>query len=375
MPSAAARVAAELSRIQTFFPLLSRLGNRWAVSRPWEGRTVALHLHLTTLTCALVRELTLGGGRWIVSAANPATTDLGVVETLRDMGLTVHSAGGRDDGVEQTLDEEPELFADVGFQLGARAVARGDRPRAGVEITRSGVARMRALAPLPFPVLNINDGRLKPAVENRHGVGEGLWQAFTTLTGRHLAGTRVGVVGYGPVGAGVAAYARAGGAVVEVFDQDPVRRLIAHYDGFTTPADPTMLRRVQVIVTATGQRGALDRERLSHVRDGAILLNAGHGADEIDVQGLAEEAEGVDHVGPRVVRYRLSGGRHLVVLGGGNPLNIVLNSGSQEPVLLHFALLGLGLEWLTRHEPAPGEVQVPDEIEAEAAAAALAVLG
>lgn len=371
----AARVSAELSRIQTFFPLLPTLGNRWAMSRPWEGLRVGLHLHLTTLTACLVRELVLGGGEWIVSAANSATTDLGVVEYLRDMGITVYSGGGREDAVAETLDAEPHLFADVGFALGTAAVARGYSPRGGVEITRSGVSRLRALGALPFPVMNINDGLLKPAVENRHGVGEGLWQAFTALTGTHLAGHRVTVIGYGPVGCGVAHYARAGGAVVEVIETDPIRRLIAHYDGFGTPAEPSMLRRAHIVVTATGAPRSLPYSLLQHARDGVVLINAGHGAEEIDVAGLRREAEGVDHVGPRVVRYRLPNGRHVVVLADGNPLNIVMNSGSQEPVLLHFAVLGLGLEWLAKHDAPPGELQLPREIEQEAARAALGVLG
>ncbi len=369
-----ARVASELARIQTFFPILPVLGNGWAARRPWTGHTVALHLHLTTLTASLVRELMLGGGDWILSAANPATTDPGVVAFLRDLGATVHTTAGRADHLAETLAAEPTIFADVGWQLGAYFAARGYHPRAGVEITRSGVTRMRA-GPLPYPVMNINDGRLKPAVENRHGVGEALWQAFSLLTGKHLAGHRVTVIGYGPVGAGVAAYARAGGAVVEVIEPDPVRRLVAHYDGFTTPADIQMIRRAQVIVTATGTRHSLPLAVLKDARDGVVLINAGHGSDEIDVDGLQTSAEAVDVIGPRVVRYRLPGGRQVVVLGAGNPLNIVLNSGSQEPVLLHFAVLGLALEWFTRNEAPPGELALPPEIEAEAALAALRVLG
>ncbi|MFN7146934.1 MAG: hypothetical protein ACK4YP_24375, partial [Myxococcota bacterium] len=155
MPDAA-RVLAELGRIDTFFPVLSVLGNRWAASRPWEGRTIGLHLHLTTLTATVVRELALGGGRWICSAANPSTTDPGVVAYLRDLGVEVYSGGGIEDGLQATVDASPELFVDVGFALGARLVSAGRRPRAGVEITRSGVSRLRATK-LPFPVLNIND--------------------------------------------------------------------------------------------------------------------------------------------------------------------------------------------------------------------------
>lgn len=370
--SESSRVLAELGRIDTFFPILSRLGDRWAARRPWDGQTVALHLHLTTLTATLVRELLLGGGRWIVSAANPATTDPGVVAFLRDLGVEVYSGREIEDGLAATVDAAPQLFADVGFALGTRLIAAGATPRAGIEITRSGVARMRALK-LPFPVLNVNDGRLKPAIENRHGVGEGLWQSYTALTGNHLAGRRILVIGYGAVGAGIAAYARSGGATVDVVDRDPVRRLIAQYDGFGTPDLEEGASRAQVLVTAAGVQRSLPLEILRRARDGAVLINAGHGADEIDVKALGEEAERVEQISGRVVSYQLPGGPRLVLLSGGHPLNIVMNSGSQEPVLLHFAVTGLGLEWLAKAELTPGEVPLPAEIESRAAEVALAV--
>ncbi len=374
MPDDALRVSSELDRISTFFPILRDLGLRWASTRPWHGRTIAMHLHLTTLTATLVRELTLGGGRWVLAAANPATTDLGVARYLRDLGVEVHSGGGARDGLHAMVAARPHLFADVGFPLGEALARAGASPAGGVEITRSGVTRMRELGPLPFPVMNINDGRLKPAIENRHGVGEGLWQSFTQLTGMHLAGRRVCVVGYGTVGSGVAAYARSGGAQVEVWETDPVRRLVAHYDGYATLRGPQELRRAQVIVTATGFKSTLNLDMLRAARDGAVIINAGHGGDEIDIDGLRSGASAVDQVSPRVVRYTLEG-RTLVVLGDGHPLNIVMNSGSQEPVMLHFAVLGLALEWFTRNSPPPGEVLLPRTIEEEASLAALRALG
>ena len=76
-----------------------------------------------------------------------------------------------------------------------------------------------------------------------------------------------------------------------------------------------------------------------------------------------------------MVRYRLESGPTVVILADGYPLNIVTNAGSPEPVLLHFGLLGLTLEWLAKGEPLPpGEHPVPDAIEAEAAEFALQAL-
>lgn len=374
------RALQETGRISSLYPILRRVGDRLAVDRPFEGRTVALHLHLTTLTAALAQELALGGGRWVISAANPATTDPGVVALLRDRGLSVWSGRSVADGIAESLDAGPDLFADVGFALGSALQRRIDAGRGGalappgaakgVEISRSGVNRLRGMA-LSFPVINIDGGRLKPAVECRHGVGEGLWQAYTALTGLHLAGRRVAVIGYGAVGTGVAAYARAAGASVTVIERDPIRQLIAQYDGHRTAAPAEALRDTRIVVTATGARHALPLEQIALLPDGATLINAGHHDDEIDVHGMIRHAEEVDQVGPHLHRYRL-GGRWRSLLAGGNPLNIVLNSGSQEPVLLHFTVLALTLEWLTRQSPAPGEHPVPAPIEEEAARYALA---
>jgi S-adenosylhomocysteine hydrolase len=105
-----------------------------------------------------------------------------------------------------------------------------------------------------------------------------------------------------------------------------------------------------------------------------VLVNAGHGGDEVDVASIKRSADRVDHVADHVVRYRLEGGPQVVVLGGGHPLNIVMNSGSPEPVLLHYAVLGLTLELLAREPHPPGEKLVPDAVEQEAARVALDAL-
>jgi adenosylhomocysteinase len=367
----------EIGRINTFFPILPRLGNRWAASRPWEGRTVAVNMHLTTITAALIRELSLGGGTFVVSASNPATTDPGAVEALRALGLDVYTGGDLEDRHRQVLAHQPDLVVDVGFELLGKLIEDREalhRVRGAIVVTKSGVTRLRKSNTLPFPVVNVNDGRLKDAVENRHGVGEAIWNAVGRLTGMHLAGRRCAVVGYGPVGKGLAHYARAAGMGVEVVELDPIRRLFAHYDGFPTPTLAHALSTAGVVVTATGRTGAVTAQQLRAARDGVVVLNAGHGGDEIDVAGIEADAIGRDPIADEVVGYQLPDGPRVTVLANGHPLNIVLNSGSPEPVLLHFAVVGLALERLARGALPNGEVLVPEEIEAEAAGLALACL-
>ena len=58
------------------------------------------------------------------------------------------------------------------------------------------MVRLRARDEMPpFPIVNVNDGRLMAAIENRTGVGEGLWHAVQRLTGVHPSGRHVAGVG------------------------------------------------------------------------------------------------------------------------------------------------------------------------------------
>ncbi len=364
----------QIGRINTFFPILPRLGNRWAASRPWEGLTIGVNMHLTTLTAALLRELSLGGGTFVVSSCNPATTDKGTVELLRNLGMDVYTGGDGQDRHQQVLGHKPDLLVDVGFELIGAALANPDGIRGAIEVTRSGITKLRAASDIPFPVININDGRLKDAIENRHGVGEAIWSAVGRLTGMHLAGRRCVVVGYGPVGKGLAAYGRSAGMAVDVVETDPIRRLFAHYDGYPTPPLARALNTAGIVVTATGRSGSITVDELKNARDGVVLLNAGHGGDEIDISAIARIADRVDNIAEQVVRYRIDGGPRVTVLADGHPLNIVLNNGSPEPVLLHFAVLGLSLEQLATLKLGSGEVALPEGLEADAALLALECL-
>lgn len=378
MSARSEKAAREINKINLFFGLMPKLGLRWAKTRPFEGMTIAVNAHLTTLTATLIRELALGGGSWVVSASGSATTDRAVVDLLREQGIPVFSGGGAVDRHMEVLKHNPDLIADVGFDLIETLIERRpdltDKVRGAVELTRSGITKLRGLDSVPIGVINIHDGELKPHVENRHGVGESLWLAVRDETGLHLAGRRVLVVGYGTVGEGIAAYARAGGAIVQVVDESPVKRLAAHYDGFGVPDMTEALRCAEIVVTATGVTGALKVKHLKKIERDIVLVNAGHGGDEIDIAGLKESASEAVEVGKNCTRYRLGKGRWISVLGDGYPLNIVTNSGSPEPVLLHFALLGLTLEWLAKNSIENGEMQVPKSVEEEVAKLALEVL-
>ena len=68
---------------------------------------------------------------------------------------------------------------------------------------------------------------LKDRIHNRHHVGIQAWPAISDITGLALYGRTVLVVGFGPVGRGVAIHARTLGAIVSVSEVDPVKSLEA----------------------------------------------------------------------------------------------------------------------------------------------------
>ncbi len=367
----------DIGTIRSFFPILPSLGNRWAQSRPWEGRTIALNVHVTSFTAALVQEMTLGGASMVVSVANPATTDPGAVQLLRTAGVEVLTGADASERHAQLLSYHPSLLVDTGSRAIQAALERPDTAAtlvAAVETTRSGMLKLRDRPRLPLPVVNLHDGRLREAIDNRHTVGEAVWDAVGRLTGLHLAGRRALVIGYGGVGRGVALAARSHGLAVEVVESDPVRRLYAHYDGHPTPALLDAIGRANLVITATGRPGVLPADLIEAACDRVILANAGTGGDEIDVAGVRRAAVRMDIISDGITQYRFESGRSAFVLGDGHPINIVANSGSAEPVLLQFALLGLTLEWLARHRMGPGEHGVPAAIEEEAALLALRAL-
>jgi adenosylhomocysteinase len=368
-------VERDIGTLAAFFPVLPRLGNRWAARRPWEGKVIGLNLHITPISASFLQELSLGGATLVVSAANPGTTDAGTVHLLRGAGIEVYTGGDLEDRHRQVLAHQPSLLVDTSFDLlrAADRLGPGHGVQAGVVLNASGLRRLREHGKPPWPVLNLYEGRLRDVIESRHGIGGALWEAVTRLTGMHLAGRQVAVLGYGPVGRGLADQARHNGMAVEVVETDPIRRLYAHYDGFPTPPLRDALRRAHLVATATGQPRVVGIDDLAEARDRVVLFNAGTGGEEIDLQAIKRAAERVDHIAEGVASYKIDENQ-VIVLGNGHPLNIVTNSGSAEPVLLQFALLGLALEWLAPTRLTAGEHRVPETIEDETAREVLAAL-
>ena len=369
--------AAELEWIAWITPITTALGVEVAAG-DLEGRTVACHQHILADTICIVAPLIEAGASVRMAACNPDSTDDRAAAHLASIGVEIRARAGmsvaeRVDALAWLASEPADALCDMGGELIAAAAAAGHRPAGALEATTTGLHRLDGID-IPFPVLDWNGIALKELIHNRHHVGVETWPAFTAITGLALYGREVVVVGFGPVGQGVALRARDLGASVTVVDLDPVRSVQAQHYGCRVASLDDAARRASVIVTATGFDGVLGAEQLEQVADGAILVNVGHSDREIDVDWLDRH--------PRVEmrrhldRYDIAG-RRLHLLNRGSLVNLAAGLGISAPQLFDpfLAIMLLGLDAILSGHTAglpAGLQRYPAALEARVARALVA---
>ena len=368
--------------------LLRSIGDELERSRPFDGLRIGTGIHLEPKTASLLLALRRGGAD-VVATGNLSSTQPETVDYLRAHGITVHATVTRDEAehgaqLDTVLAAEPHLLLDNGGDLFARWL---ERPyaglRGGTEETTSGRMRLAPLRDrLAMPILVINDSPIKQFAENEHAVGQSVLESFLRITNRATNGLRVTVFGYGACGQGVAASFRAANATVSVVEVDPVARLRALWDGFAVPAREAALASAELVVTVTGARGVVGASDLARLRDGAVLVNAGHFPYEIDVAGLTADpsvAE-AEPTADGITTLRLRDGRSVRVLTDGHMVNLAGPrplGNSIEAMDLGFSLQARCLEAVARGTVGPESclVPVPRAIDESVAAAYVALAG
>jgi adenosylhomocysteinase len=366
--------------------LLAATAAEFAQSRPFAGLVIGTAIHLEPKTAALLTTLQAGGAQ-VVSTGNLGSSQPETILFLQARGVEVIGARTTDPAVhagflDALVARAPDLLLDNGGDLFARVAGRvWDGLRGGTEETTSGRMRLAPLrARIGVPVLVINDSPIKQFAENRHAVGQSLFESYLRFTNRGTQGRRVSVFGYGACGRGTAAAFRSGFAQVSVVDIDPVKTLEAHLDGFSTPLREAAIRSADVLVTVAGAADVLTAADLPLLKDGAILLNGGHFPDEIAVAALAADPAVVAtrrYPGEGITTFRLADGRAMHLLGEGHMANLAGPrplGNSVESMDLGFTLQARCLERVAGGlGPGHCVVPVPPDIDAAVASAYLAL--
>lgn len=257
---------------------------------------LACNMHLDLKMAPLVEGLLNKGAQVFLTTCNPTTVQDDVVKYLTSKGATAHAWRDMSDedwskSFDLALDWQPTHLCEVGADLTTRLheSKRELNIIAGLEATGSGISRLGGVTP-NYPIFNWDDLPVKEGLHNRHMVGLTAWHTFFQTTHLTLHEKVVVVIGYGLVGQGVAAAAKAYGGQVQVVELDPARALQAKYDGWPVVDLDNAMTDADVIATATGAYDVVSKRHLDAAKDGAFVLNVGHVAKEIDVPYLKQTA-------------------------------------------------------------------------------------
>jgi len=263
---------------------------------------IAFSIHFDIKMVPAIEGVIERGASVFLTTCNPSTVRDQVISHLKERGAEGRVWKGMSgtefaSAVDEAIAWVPTHLCEMGAELTQR-IHQGEFTgvRASLEATGTGIARIRSLS-LRYPVFNWDDLPIKEGLHNRWQVGLATWQAFCARTRLSLHRKHVVIVGFGLVGQGLAESARAFGGSVTVIERDPARLLQARYAGWdASEMTPDILRRADVVVTATGARGVLRAAEIAHLRDGCFLLNSGHLDDEIEVAALGTRREVIPFV-------------------------------------------------------------------------------
>lgn len=342
--------ATERAHITAAMPLLMNAAPRCVPLSKW---ALIVRDHYTENTLGFVCALREAGvpAQWIAAYAKGDRTlrrDR-IHATLLDMGCTSstldntainapasHSADLAEAhrNVDAFIDAahaagRPVMVIDDGGLI-AQGYAAESSPRradAALELTVSGLTRIRDVGGLAIPVLNMARSQLKTRLGYPEIADSCLRQLRTLLPGIKLIGRPVLVIGHGTLGARLARALADLGCQVHVVDPDPLARIDAAESGHTTHTRlADALARIRpVVITGTSGAAALTENDLALLPDGVYLAPFA----TKDFSALCTGAPGVRETLPVPgigLRHRLDTGHgdtvEVTVLGDGRSLNL-----------------------------------------------------
>lgn len=341
---------------------------------------IAMVLEPKTAQLALLLR---DAGATVAVYAHPDEIDVEVAEVLRSRGIPVDGDPSLSGAAERAaavsfLRRGFDLLLDDGSHLIRLAHEEGLAPqlRGAAEETTSGLTPLRLMereGVLEIPVIAVNDALTKTSFDNRYGTGQSCVFAIADAlddAGIRLRDQPAVVVGYGPVGEGVAAHLRALGAQVGVSETDPVRALRAAHDGYRIGRLHDLAPGA-LVVSATGAPHTVDAEVL---RTAAIVAVAGGVPHEIDLD--ASTLRPYEGVNGEVSAFVERAGTGALVIARGGCVNLSAGEGNPIEIMdLSFSVQLFAVEHLLAHELPAGVHPLPAEADVTIGTAALALRG
>ncbi|MHA2171858.1 MAG: adenosylhomocysteinase [Candidatus Kariarchaeaceae archaeon] len=326
-------------------PVLMKLREKFARTKPLSGMRIAGCLHVTKETAVLVETLIAAGADVAWSGCNPLSTNDEVAAALADAGVKIWAWHGMNTeeyywAIDKSLDFKPTLTLDDGadliFRVHNKFPELASSVIGGTEETTTGVHRLRAMesdGKLLYPIIAVNDSPIKSHFDNVYGTGQSTLDGILRATSILFAGKNVVIAGYGQCGSGLAKNAKGLGANVIITEVEPVAALKAALDGYRVLPMAEAVKFGDVFITATGMRDVITVDQIQQMKTGAIICNTGHYDVEIQVDQLIQKAESVRLIRANNEEIILPGGNIVYLLARGRLVNLAAAEGHPSEVM------------------------------------------
>lgn len=340
----------EINLAEAEMPGLMSLRKEYGASKPLAGARIAGCLHMTIQTAVLIETLIDLGAEVSWSSCNIFSTQDHAAAAIAAAGIPVFAWKGMNEQefdwcIEQTLfafegGKPLNMILDDGGDLTNMVFDRYPELTKDIkglsEETTTGVHRLYERmknGTLVMPAINVNDSVTKSKFDNKYGCKESLVDAIRRATDTMMAGKVAVVCGYGDVGKGSAASLRGAGARVIVTEIDPICALQAAMDGFEVKRLESVVDRVDIVVTTTGNKDIVRGEHFEKMKDKTIVCNIGHFDNEIDMAWLNKTYGSTKiEIKPQVDLYNING-KDIIVLAEGRLVNLGCATGHPSFVM------------------------------------------
>lgn len=342
----------EIEIAENEMPGLMSIRKKYGPLKPLKGARIAGCLHMTIQTAVLIETLIELGAEVTWSSCNIFSTQDHAAAAIAARGVPVFAWKGETEEeflwcIEQTVmfpsGKPLNMILDDGGDLTELVHSKypnlfqGDDPIRGLsEETTTGVHKLYKMfksGTLKTPAINVNDSVTKSKFDNYYGCRESLSDGIKRATDVMLAGKTAVVCGYGDVGKGSAQSLRGFGCRVIVTEVDPINALQAACEGYQVTTLEEAVSQASIFVTATGCRDIIRAEHFMQMQEDSIVCNIGHFDVEIDVAWLEKNAVEKVEVKPQTDRYKLSNGRHIILLAAGRLVNLGCATGHPSYVM------------------------------------------
>ncbi|KYQ54931.1 Putative adenosylhomocysteinase 3 [Trachymyrmex zeteki] len=331
----------EIEIAEQEMPGIMALRKRAADDKPLKNAKIVGCTHINAQTAVLIETLVELGAQVRWAACNIYSTQNEVAAALAYAGFPLFAwRGETEEDFWWCIDKcvaaenwQPNMILDDGGDATHLMLKKYNAMfkmiQGIVEESVTGVHRLYQLSKagkLSVPAMNVNDSVTKTKFDNLYSCRESIIDSLKRSTDIMFGGKQVVICGYGEVGKGCCQALKGLGCIVYITEIDPICALQASMDGFRVMKLNEVIRNVDIVITATGNKNVVTREHMDKMKNGCVVCNMGHSNTEIDVNSLRTPDLTWEKVRSQVDHVIWPDGKRIVLLAEGRLVNLSCSS-------------------------------------------------